>query len=113
MSTETTTEGREALEKRIEELQYTLDNPCDCDSCVRNRPDWKESLLLATELRRVMDAAEIARQEMLQTYEKGAEAHAIACDMGVSEWEAFMPKEYHTINNALRVSTSNLAGGLR
>jgi hypothetical protein len=37
------------------------------------------------------------RDELLTLHEAYAEQAAIACEMGVSEWEAFMPKKYHAL----------------
>lgn len=34
---------------------------------------------------------------LLQKYEKSAERKAIDAEFGVSEWRAFMPKEWHDV----------------
>lgn len=47
------------------------------------------------------EALESVEKELLCAFEDMATQKSIKCDMGVSEWEGFMPKAWHTAKQAL------------
>lgn len=90
--------------KEVEDAMAFADqNPVVLEESGEVTPEqWKHLLSKhPTPAPMVREALEKCIKFFLRTYEKDAEDNAIRANLGVSEWEAFMPKEYHEARAAL------------
>ena len=49
----------------------------------------------------LLEACKDAKNELEKAFEEYATNKAYECDLGVSEWRAFLPKAYHTLTQAI------------
>ena len=56
---------------------------------------------IAADWRAMAEALEEAKEQIRHDYESEAELRAIGAELGVSEWEAFMPIVWHKLNATL------------